>query len=36
MPKAFRPWDPQEADEILGPWLDSSAIDAARKAGIFD
>jgi crotonobetainyl-CoA:carnitine CoA-transferase CaiB-like acyl-CoA transferase len=36
MPKAFRPWDPQEADDILGPWLDSSAIDAARKAGIFD
>ena len=36
MPRPFRPWDAREAEEILGPWLDSSAIDAARKAGIID
>ena len=34
MPKAFRPWDVREVEEILGPWLDSSTIVAALEAGI--
>ena len=32
-PKAFRPWDAREAEAILGPWLDNTAIDEARNAG---
>ena len=36
MPKPFRPWDSMEADAILGPWLDSRAIGAARAAGVID
>ena len=35
-PKPFRPWDPHQADEILGPWLDSRAIGALKDAGIID
>ena len=35
-PKPFRPWDARDAEEILGPWLDRSAIAGARKAGIID
>lgn len=35
-PHAFRPWDPQEAQAILGPWLDASAIEAASQSGLFD
>ena len=36
MPKPFRPWDSREAVDILGPWLDNGAIDAARKAGLIE
>ena len=36
MPKPFHPWDPREAEEILGPWLDGRAIGAAREHGIID
>jgi alpha-methylacyl-CoA racemase len=33
-PKPFRPWDPAQAQEILGPWLDEPAISQAREAGL--
>ena len=33
-PKPFRPWDADEAGEILGPWLDKTAIAAVRRAGV--
>ena len=33
-PKAFRPWDPQQAQEILGPWMDDEALSRARQAGL--
>jgi len=36
VPKPFRPWDARESEEILGPWLDSRAVGAAREAGIID
>jgi alpha-methylacyl-CoA racemase len=35
-PKAFNPWKPEEAGDILGPWLDAAALDAARQAGVID
>jgi alpha-methylacyl-CoA racemase len=35
-PEAFRPWDADEAHQILRPWLDNTAVDAARTAGIID
>ena len=35
-PRAFRPWKAQEAGEILGPWLDATAIARARDAGVID
>lgn len=35
-PKAFRPWNRDEALEILSPWLDGSQILAARDAGLID
>lgn len=35
-PQPFRPWDPKDAQAILGPWLDASAIEAARQSGLFD
>jgi alpha-methylacyl-CoA racemase len=33
-PQPFRPWDPSQAREILGPWLDDPAILQAREAGL--
>ena len=35
-PKPFRPWKREEADQILGPWMDGSEVAAARKAGVID
>jgi crotonobetainyl-CoA:carnitine CoA-transferase CaiB-like acyl-CoA transferase len=35
-PRAFQPWDPADADAILGPWLDATGIAAAREAGVID
>lgn len=35
-PKAFRPWNSDEAQEILGPWLDDQEVRAARDAGLID
>lgn len=35
-PKPFRPWDPGEADEILGPWLDASEVKKAKDARLID
>ena len=35
-PKPFRPWDREQAQEILGPWLDSQQVAAARQAGLID
>ena len=35
-PEPFKPWSKDEAREILGPWLDDAAIDAARKAQVID
>nr|WP_255520182.1 CaiB/BaiF CoA-transferase family protein [Ramlibacter aurantiacus] len=35
-PRPFRPWDPAQAADILGPWLDRAAIDRARGAGLID
>jgi alpha-methylacyl-CoA racemase len=35
-PRPFRPWNPGEAEAILGPWLDSGAIAAVRAEGIID
>ena len=34
-PQPFRPWNPEQAHDILGPWLDSSAIESARRSGLF-
>jgi crotonobetainyl-CoA:carnitine CoA-transferase CaiB-like acyl-CoA transferase len=31
-PQAARPWAPEEAEEILSPWLDRSEVLAARNA----
>lgn len=35
-PQAFRPWNRDEAQEILGPWLNSSEVLAATDAGLID
>ena len=35
-PKPFRPWSKDEAREILAPWLDDAAIEAARQAHLLD
>lgn len=35
-PKPFRPWDPTQAEEILGPWLDAVEIGRAREAGAIE
>lgn len=35
-PQPFRPWEPGEAGEILGPWLSDAEIAAARSAGVID
>lgn len=35
-PKPFRPWKPEEAGEILGPWLDEAGIASARRTGLID
>ena len=35
-PKAFQPWNREEAQEILGSWLDGSQVLAAREAGLID
>ena len=35
-PQAFRPWNRDEAQEILGPWLTDSEIVAAAGSGLFD
>ena len=35
-PQPFRPWNREEADQILGPWLDRPEVVAARKAGLID
>ena len=31
IPKPFQPWTTEQADQILGPWLDKAAIAAAVK-----
>ena len=36
MPQPFRPWQRDQAQEILGSWLDQSQLDEARKAGLID
>ncbi len=33
MPTAFAPWSDAEAHDILAPWMDRGAVDAARAAG---
>jgi alpha-methylacyl-CoA racemase len=35
-PKAFRPWKPEDAEEILGPFLSGAQLASAREAGIVD
>ena len=35
-PQPFRPWKREDAQEILGPWLDGAQIAAARQAGLID
>ena len=35
-PQAFRPWNRDEAHEILEPWLTDSEIVAAAGSGLFD
>ena len=35
-PQAFRPWKREEANDILGPWLDGAQVSAARQAGLID
>ena len=35
-PQPFRPWKREDADEILGPWLDGAQVAAARQAGLID
>ena len=33
-PQPFRPWNANEAEAILGPWLDAKQLAAARQAGL--
>ena len=35
-PQPFRPWKRDDAQEILGPWLDGAQVAAARQAGVID
>ena len=35
-PRPFRPWQADEGDQILAPWLDAAAVSAARQAGLID
>ena len=35
-PLAFRPWNRDQAQEILEPWLSSTEVLAARNAGLID
>jgi len=35
-PQPFRPWQRDEAKQILGPWLDDAQLAAARGAGVID
>ena len=35
-PQPFRPWQADEGDQILAPWLDAAAVSAARQAGLID
>jgi alpha-methylacyl-CoA racemase len=35
-PQPARPWASEEAEEILGPWLDQTEVLAARNAGTID
>ena len=35
-PQPFRPWKREDAQEILGPWLDGVQVAAARQAGVID
>ena len=34
-PQAARPWDSDQAEDILGPWLNASEVRAMRNAGRF-
>jgi crotonobetainyl-CoA:carnitine CoA-transferase CaiB-like acyl-CoA transferase len=36
IPQAHRSWAPEEAEDILSPWLDRSEVMAARNAGMID
>ncbi len=35
-PKAFRPWQREEAAEILAPWLSGAALAEALSAAVID
>jgi crotonobetainyl-CoA:carnitine CoA-transferase CaiB-like acyl-CoA transferase len=35
-PRPHRSWAPEEAEDILSPWLDRSEVMAARNAGMID
>ncbi len=35
-PRPFRPWQADEGDQILAPWLDAADLIAARQAGLID
>ena len=35
-PQPFRPWKREDAQEILGPWLDGAQVAAVRQAGVID
>ena len=35
-PQPFRPWKREEAQQILGSWLDDAQLAAARSAGVID
>jgi alpha-methylacyl-CoA racemase len=35
-PQPFRPWKREDAQDILGPWLDPAQVAAARQAGLID
>jgi alpha-methylacyl-CoA racemase len=33
-PTPYQPWSSEDAHEILDPWMDNQAIEAARAAGV--
>ncbi len=35
-PRPFRPWQAEDAGEILGPWLQDAEIAAAKQTGLID